>query len=166
MRIKIILACVMVLALATVVGAQTKISGTIKCNKPDPQYGIDIGDRPNHGFGIDKSNCAWTKPWEIAGVQSKDGYSVGFGETSGNKATGRGYHVGTMASGDKFYVRFQGTDTYKDGAPQTAEGTWSFTGGTGKLKGIKGKGTYKGTAAADGSITYEVDGEYELPKKK
>jgi hypothetical protein len=38
-------------------------------------------------------------------------------------------------------------------------------GGTGKLKGIKGKGTYiwKGEVA-DGSDTYEVEGEYELPK--
>ncbi len=164
MKVKIVLACLVVLALATVAGAQTKISGTIKCNKPDPQYGIDIGDRPNHGFGIDKSNCTWLKPMEIAGGQTKDGYSVGSGETSGNKATGRGYHVSTMANGDKFHVRFQGTNTLKDGAPQSATGTWSFTGGTGKLKGIKGKGTYKGTAGADGSITYEVEGEYQLPK--
>jgi len=37
--------------------------------------------------------------------------------------------------------------------------------GTGKLKGIKGGGTYKGTAGADGSITYAVEGEYSLPAK-
>ena len=43
-------------------------------------------------------------------------------------------------------------------------GTWTFTGGTGKLKGIKGKGTYKDKGAADGSGTIEVEGEYELPK--
>ncbi len=35
--------------------------------------------------------------------------------------------------------------------------------GTGKLKGIKGKGTYKGTALPDGSISYKVDAEYRLP---
>jgi hypothetical protein len=51
----------------------------------------------------------------------------------------------------------------KDGKPVSGEGTWSFTSGTGKLKGIKGKGTYKGTANADGSMTYQVDGEYSLP---
>jgi len=45
-------------------------------------------------------------------------------------------------------------------------GTWSFTGGTGKLKGLKGKGTYKGTGNADGSMTYEVEGDYELPAAK
>ncbi len=53
----------------------------------------------------------------------------------------------------------------KNGAPQSAQGAWSFTGGTGKLKGIKGKGTYKGTFSADQSINYEVEGEYGLPKK-
>ncbi len=37
--------------------------------------------------------------------------------------------------------------------------------GTGKLKGIKGGGTYKGTAGADDSITYAVEGEYSLPAK-
>jgi hypothetical protein len=37
-------------------------------------------------------------------------------------------------------------------------------GGTGKLKGIKGKGTYKAKMASDGSATGEVEGEYELPK--
>lgn len=62
-------------------------------------------------------------------------------------------------------MRFQGANTVKNGAIQSSQGTWSFTGGTGKLKGIKGKGTYKGTGTADGGVTYEVEGEYELPKK-
>ena len=165
MKLRAAAACLMVLALATLAGAQTKISGTIECKKPEPQYAIEVGDRPQHAFGIDKASCTWTKPLEIAGGKSKDGYSVGFGESSGSKSNGHGIHVSTMANGDKFYVRFQGTDTMKDGAPQSAQGTWSFTGGTGKLKGIKGKGTYKGTGGADGSITYEVEGEYALPKK-
>jgi len=70
-----------------------------------------------------------------------------------------------MSNGDKIFVRFSGTDTTtKDGKTGSA-GTWSYTGGTGKLKGITGKGTYKGTSNADGSATTEVEGEYELPKK-
>jgi hypothetical protein len=40
---------------------------------------------------------------------------------------------------------------------------WTFTTGTGKFKSIKGKGTYKGTPNADGTVTYEVTGEYSLP---
>ena len=68
-----------------------------------------------------------------------------------------------MSNGDKMYGRFHGSATLKDGAPDTAEGAWEFAGGTGKLKGIKGKGTYKGTAGPEG-ITYEVEGEYTLPQ--
>jgi hypothetical protein len=60
----------------------------------------------------------------------------------------------------------------KDG-PESGEGTWSFTGGTGKLRGLTGKGTYKSkTTAGVGEDT--VEGEYSIvapaaksaPKKK
>ena len=101
---------------------------------------------------------------EIAGTQTKDDDGTNFDEVSGDKSTGHGYVVGTMANGDKMYVRTQGSATMKDGNLQAGQGTWSFTGGSGKLKGVKGKGTYKGKGAADGSATYEVEGEYQLPK--
>jgi hypothetical protein len=42
-------------------------------------------------------------------------------------------------------------------------GTWSFDGGTGKLKGLTGKGTYKTTTNADGTGSAEIEGEYKLP---
>jgi len=54
----------------------------------------------------------------------------------------------------------------KDGAPQTETGPWSLTRGTGKLKGLTGKGTYKGTAGAAGTMTYEVQGEYQSSPKQ
>jgi hypothetical protein len=36
-------------------------------------------------------------------------------------------------------------------------------GGLGNFRGLKGKGTYKEKDQADGSMTVEVEGEYELP---
>ncbi|HET9793360.1 MAG TPA: hypothetical protein VFS34_02775 [Thermoanaerobaculia bacterium] len=51
----------------------------------------------------------------------------------------------------------------KDGKFVSGAGTWTYISGTGKLKGIKGKGKYKGTPNADGSVSYKVDGEYQLP---
>jgi hypothetical protein len=69
-----------------------------------------------------------------------------------------------MVNGDKYFTSTQGMVTLKEGISQTAEGTWSYTGGTGQLKGIKGKGTYRGKAAADGTFTVEVEDEYLLPK--
>jgi len=37
-------------------------------------------------------------------------------------------------------------------------------GGSGKLKGVKGTSKGKGKGAADGTSTWEIEGEYELPK--
>ena len=63
---------------------------------------------------------------------------------TGNEASDHGYYVGTMSNGDKFTVKFAGTGHSKDGKPVSGEGNWSFVDGTGKLKGLKGSGTYKG----------------------
>jgi hypothetical protein len=57
------------------------------------------------------------------------------------------YYVDEMANGDKAYYRYQGTSTLNDGAPQTEQGTWTLTGGTGKLKGTKGKGRIRARPA-------------------
>ena len=46
------------------------------------------------------------------------------------------------------------------------KGTSSYTGGTGKFEGIKGKGTYKGKADASGTVSSDIEGDYELPDKK
>ncbi len=164
MRIKILFASLIVLPLATLAAAQTKISGTAQCGKSDQEHALEVGDHPHHSFVIAQGKCTWTKPLEIAGIQSKEDIGTSFDEVRGNTSRGHGYVLNTWTNGDKSYVRIHGTLALKDGVPQSAEGNWSFTGGTGKLKGLKGKGTYKGTAGSDGSMTYEVEGEYELPK--
>lgn len=166
MRNKLLLILALIVALASTAAAQTKTTGTVSCAQPAPAYSIDVGDRAGHSLSLSKSVCTWTKPMEIAGLQTKDAYDVTYGDVRGAKVRGSGYHVATMSNGDKIYVRFQGNDTMKDGKPETTEGTWSYIGGTGKLKGIKGKGTYKGKADAGGNMVVEVEGDYELPAAK
>ncbi len=166
MRLRSMLACVVVLTFGISVAAQTKISGTNHCAKPDPQTMVQVGDRPNHAFAVGQVKCAWTKPWELAGIPGKEGVGTFSGEVEGNKNRFHAYYVDTMENGDKAYYRYQGTAVLKDGAPQTEEGTWSLIRGTGKLKGVTGKGTYKGTVGADGTMTYEVEGEYQTAPKK
>jgi len=163
MQSKTLVISAAVLALAISAAAQTKISGTAKCDNPTATHVLSVPDRPNHSFTIGQGNCKWTKPFEIAGLQATDGVSTASAEITGNKSNGRGVFVGNMAGGDKFNVRFQEVSTLKDGAPQTVEGKWTFAGGTGKLKGITGQGTHKAKAAPDGVIV-EVEGEYTLPK--
>ncbi len=155
----------LVLMAVSAASAQTKISGSVSCGKPDTEQKVDVGDRAGHSFVITQGKCTWTKPLEIAGTQDKEGVNTAFDEISGNKSRGHGYYVDTMATGDKAHVRYQGTGALKDGQLQSIQGEWSYIGGTGKLKGLTGKGTYKGTVAADGTVTYDVEGEYALPKK-
>jgi hypothetical protein len=152
------------LILGSLTWAQTKVSGITNCAKPDIQQQAEVGDHPGHMIGLSQSKCTWTKPLEIAGVQDKEGMTTGIADIHGNTAHGHGYFIDSFTDGSKTFIRFQGTDTLKDGKPQSEQGEWNFTGGTGKLEGIKGHGTYKGTPHDDGSVEYAVEGEYQLSK--
>jgi hypothetical protein len=160
MMVKTVLVFIGTAALATSAFAQTKASGTARC-KPDTPAPVEIGDKPGHFYAIGKAQCTWSG-FEIAGVQSKEGVSVSMDEINGDKSTSTGYHTATLANGDKTVAHFHGTAISKNGMFQSGGGTWTFTGGTGKFKGIKGKGTFKGTPNPDGTVTYKVDGEYSL----
>ena len=162
MRARFALLAVVAFALAAAASAETKISGEVQC-KAEPPTPVAIPDQPNHSYAIVQANCTWTKPFEMGGSQTKDGKETISTEMWGGRAADHGYFAGTMAGGDTFIVKFAGTSRSKDGKPTGSEGTWSFTGGTGKLKGLKGKGTYKGSPGADGTSTVQVDGEYSLP---
>jgi len=142
--------------------AQTKMSGTLTCTKPDPAYKIDAGDRAAHEYRLSKIPCTWTKPADLGGDKTKDGYSISSTEATSTRETVHGTHVTTMASGDKTFVTFHDEYPIKDGKPGASTGHWAYTGGTGKMKGLKGKGTYKAAPNADGTVSVTVEGEYEL----
>jgi hypothetical protein len=151
---------------ASVAAAQTQLSGTAQCPlKTIESHSIEVGDRPGHAYEISKGTCTWTKPMEIAGLKSKDHIGVTFSEIDGNKAREHQSGVGGMDNGDKLYFRTQSTSTMKDQKFESGEGTFTFTGGTGKLKGLKGKGTYKCTPKGDNVNCDIIQGEYSLPSK-
>jgi len=142
--------------------AETTTSGVSTC-KPEPATPVALTDKPNHFFAIGRAQCGWTG-FEVAGQPSKSGVSTDLEEITGDSVVSvRGYFVSTMLGGDTTTVRYQGSSKVKDGKFVSGEGTWTYTSGTGKLKGIKGKGKYKGTPNADGTVSYKVDGEYRLP---
>ena len=166
MKMKIAMAFAGLALLAAGAGAQTKILGTIQCAKPDQQTAIPVNDNPGHAFVVVKVKCTWTKPIELAGVQAKTGEDTVSSEADGTKSRDSGYDVTTMANSDQFTVRFSGTSvTDKNGMVQSQLGTWSFVRGSGKLKGITGKGTFNGKGAADGTVTTDVAGEYQIAAK-
>ena len=161
MRIKTALLFLGAAVLAASVFAETKVSGTATCTS-DPPTPVAVGDADGHAFAIGKAQCTWTK-FAIAGVPYKDGVSVGADEMHGDKASSSGYHVATLENGDKCSCSYRGSSTMKDGKFVSGGGTWTYTSGTGKCKGIMGKGTYKGTPNADGTVSYQVSGKYSLP---
>jgi hypothetical protein len=163
MRSRTFFTCVAVLFFVGFATAQTKVSGTVQCSRPDQQHSLNIGDYPGHSFVVSQGKCTWTKPMQIAGSESKEDTVTVFAEVRGNKVSAQGYGEGTLASGDKFTVRLRATQMLKDGKVQSEEGSWTLVDGTGKAKGIKGKGTYKGKPEGDNMVT-EVEGEIELPK--
>lgn len=157
----IVMVCGAVLMTATTGSAQTKFSGSQTCAKPAPNYTVAVGDRSGHVMSLTKDKCTWTKG-EIDGVAIKEDDDTIWSDITGTTARDRGYGVTTLASGDKAYLRFEGTTAIKDDAPVSGRGTWTFTGGVGKLKGITGKGTYTGTYKPDGTAAFEIDGEYQV----
>jgi hypothetical protein len=157
---------VVVTLAASAAAGQTKFSGSIHCGggPGGESHSIEVGDHPGHVYMIDKGTCTYTTPAEIAGVKVKDHTGVSFTEIDGKNVRYHGSNVGRMENGDKFFSRNQGSVATNG----PFGGTWNFTGGTGKLKGLKGKGTYKCTFEGDpatGGSNCEVQGEYSLPSK-
>jgi hypothetical protein len=95
----------------------------------------------------------------MAGLKVTTMTSAAAVDGNGTKFRDQGYATFTMDNGDKAYARAQGAGTSNEKGPPNEDGTWSYTGGTGKLKGIKGKGTYK--VSAEG---IQIEGDYSLPE--
>jgi hypothetical protein len=155
--------CAIVCFAATAASAQTKTTGTAQFGKADQQHMLPVGDRADHSLGVAQLKCTWTKPQDIGGDKTKDGVSTKMQDISGNNSRVHGMHVTTMEGGDEYFVSYQGTGKTKDGVLVSAKGTWIYTGGTGKLKGITGKGTYNCATSGDG-ISCDIEGEYQLAK--
>jgi hypothetical protein len=169
MKARIMTFAGLALLFVSAAGAQTKFTGSLQCAKPDPNYTIEVGDKPGHTYMLEKDSCKWAPGTQINGVTIVDDIGVGTGEAWSTKVTSSGSRVTTMDNGDKMLVSVRDSSPVKDGMPTAINGTFTITGGTGKLKGITGKGTYKVTPAADGSASVTVEGEYTIappaPKK-
>jgi hypothetical protein len=121
------------------------------------------GDDPKHELVVlmirrdtqTSSDPDWNETENI--VYEQDDEVAGTG-------THRGYRVTLHKNGETDYGSYEGTHkttVKEDGSWETTwEGTWKTTGGTGKFKNIKGGGTYRGKATAEGDSN-EWEGEVE-----
>ncbi|PYV15184.1 MAG: hypothetical protein DMG21_15825 [Acidobacteria bacterium] len=73
----------------------------------------------------------------------------------------KGYWCNERADGDRDWGTFEGKIT-TSGQQVSMEGTFKFTGGTGKFKGLSGGGKYKGHFPSAVRVVNEWEGEYTL----
>ena len=158
------LALLMVLALALTASAQTKISGKAHCPKAE-MNSQDVGDKPGHMLMLQKETCNYTAPIEIGGVKITTEMDVVTTDMMGANGRDNGYGTLTADNGDKLYIHFSGTTKMNKDSTAAFDGKWSSMSGTGKLKGAKCSGTYKGTMAADASSDFDVEGECTMAEK-
>ena len=156
MRKGMMLVCLLFVSV-TLFAADNKIASEWKCGKPEGANPLAIGDQPNHTYATYQFKCTATKG-EIAGVKEKEGSGTEFAEVTGDKLSGHGVFVESLAGGDKMYVSYQVTATLKNGQLQSGSNKWQITGGTGKLKGSKGGGTCTGKPNSDGTTTFTCTG--------
>jgi hypothetical protein len=160
-----LMVCAMVMAMAVSAGAQSKFSGKCTQGKPDPNYTVQVGDKADHAMVLAKVKCTWASG-DLGGDTLKEEEDVFTADVKGRTSRDHGYGTGTVASGDKYFVRFDGTTTYEKNAPVSGICTWNFTGGTGKLKGLTGKGTCTGKFDATGAAEFDIQGEYQIASTK
>jgi hypothetical protein len=137
-----------------------KVEGKLRCEKPDPVHSIDVPDRPGHALIIAERRCTWMEPMEFQGGKTKDSETVSFIEKMEGTLHVHGFETSTLDNGEKLTWQSMGQVLAEKG-PATAKGRWSLMRGTGKLKGIKGGGTYEGKLDADESLTLEFDGVFD-----
>jgi hypothetical protein len=142
--------------------AAEKFTATCTCANSDPQHLLPAGDRPDHQLGVEAARCTWPKPMEIGGAKTKDSVATQVDDIKGDNSRFHGVHELTFDSGDKVALPYQGSGTVKNNQ-EISRGTFTFADGTGKLKGIKGNGTFS-CKPAGGATSCEVEGEYELPR--
>jgi hypothetical protein len=124
---------------------------------------IEVGDQKGHVYVLYESKGIETI---LQGKAFCDGWSLrqgGFLDINLKSGAGyaHGFEVMTDKDGDKIFDTWEG----KPGKGGLWEGTWTYTGGTGKWQGIQGRGTWITHEPAPGQSYDDWEGEVELPRR-
>ena len=115
-------------------------------------------DQPNHQVQLAEINATQESAdpsWNNARLTY-----CGITDVVSGTGTQHGYFVNEHQDGDRDCGTFEGRVT-SAGGQVTLEGTFTFTSGTGKLKGIRGNGTFKGRQVSPTEIEMNWTGAYE-----
>ena len=148
---------------ATAAARSGKTASGWKCTAPSPAHAVPVGDSANHMYVVQQTKCTATTG-EIGGVKEQEGIATEFADVVGDKITGHGVFVETLANGDKVHVTYTFEGTSKDKAFQMGGNKWTFVSGTGMMKGAKGSGTCKAKGTPDGGAEFACTGTHPLAK--
>jgi hypothetical protein len=133
-------------------------SGSVKV-----QTALALSDQSNHELnlaeigGTQKSS---DEKWNNAAITY-----WGATDTVNGKGTQSGYFTQFHGDGDRDWGTFEGK-VATSGAEITVEGTWQFTGGSGKFKGLSGGGKFKTRMTSPRDVECTWQGAYELATAK
>jgi hypothetical protein len=161
MKYKTLCTCAVFVFAVAATPAQMKHTFSGKCAKPDVMQSVPAGDKADHVFMIQSGKCVAIG--EMGGAKAKEGVFSEHDEAMGNNSKAWGVYVETYDSGDKIFYNYQSTGTMKDNNLVSGGNRFQITGGTGKMKGIKGSGTCTTKGTPDGGLEYNCTGDVTLP---
>jgi hypothetical protein len=164
MNFKVLCSCALFVLAIAVTPAQTKMSTSGKCGKPDTAQSVTAADKDGHVFMIASGKCETAG--KVAGATSKEAAFAEHSEVTGDHMRTWGVFAETFDSGDKIFYDYESNATVKDGKLESGADKWRITGGTGKMKGMKGSGTCKlAPGTHEGGLDYACTGTYTHGEK-
>lgn len=123
-------------------------------------HSIEVGDEGGHTIAVYENKNVYFdgKTGEKSTGISKGILDMNF---KTGKGTIKGYVVRTFSNGDKMISSYEGKPVGRG----HSKGTFTYTRGTGKLEGIKGKGTWESKSLAPGVSHMIFEGEREMPAR-
>lgn len=122
------------------------------------QTSISLSDQPNHTLDLAEIRGLQKSPDEKWNNATVTYWSVT--DLVDGKGTQRGYFVNAHGGEDRDQGTFEGR-VATHGGQVTVEGTWQFTGGSGKFNGLTGKGTFKTRLISPTEVEATWQGAYE-----
>jgi len=133
-----------------------KIDTKWHCTKPAAEHTFDVGDTPNHTYGIAQGTCTATG----GNAGEKSGAWTEFQNSWKEKMENHGHFNVTTKDGDIEYYTYQGSSADM----KKLSNEWKIESGTGKHKGIKGSGACSGMQNEDGSSDWTCTGTAMMGK--
>ena len=138
------------------------------------QHTLEIPDVPSHVIRMFEVRRTWPEnPPSVEGVKVVEELARGTADNVAGNGRSVGYSSWRYENGDMSFAEWQNINqaaTNPDGSRKAMfTGTYLMTGGTGKLRGLKGFGRYTGLVefAPDGKTTrneVSAEGEYWIEK--